>query len=271
MNIGIIGCGNMGSALISGMLNAGFVMPGEVYLYDIDEELADTTSRKLGARRCEQAEEVAKKSQVIILAVKPGNIEEVLKKSSDEMDKADKVVVSIAAGIRIENIRKHVRNARIVRVMPNTPALIGEGASGMVFDGDFEENEKKSIVKMFESCGLVEVVKSEDLMDIVTGLSGSGPAYVFAFINSLADGGVVEGLPRSTALNLAIRTVIGAAKLAESSLDENIHLEALKDRVVSPGGTTARGLYALEKGGFRATVIDAVREATKRAREIGGR
>jgi pyrroline-5-carboxylate reductase len=259
----------MGGALISGMLNAGFVMPGEVLLYDIDDELADTMSRKLGAIRCEKIEELAKKSQIIIIAVKPVNIDDVFKTAATEMDKADKVVVSIASGIRIEAIRNTVRNARVVRVMPNTPALIGEGASGMVFDGQFEESEKKTIVKLFESCGLVEIVKSEDLIDVVTGLSGSGPAYVFAFINSLADGGVLEGLPRTTALKLAIKTVIGAAKLAESSLEDDIHLEALKDRVASPGGTTARGLYALEKGAFRATVIDAVREGTKRAREIG--
>lgn len=271
MNIGVIGCGNMGSALISGMLNAGFVMPGEVFLYDIDDELADAMSRKLGAFRCEKLDELAKKSQVIIIAVKPGNVDEVFRAAGSDMDKADKVIISIASGIRIDAIRKTIKNARLVRVMPNTPALIGEGASGMVFDGEFEENEKKAVVKLFESCGLVEVVKNEDLIDVVTGLSGSGPAYVFAFINSLADGGVIDGLPRTTALKLAIKTVIGAAKLAESSLEDDIHMEALKDKVASPGGTTARGLYALEKGAFRATVIDAVREGTKRAKEIGGK
>lgn len=269
MNIGVIGCGNMGGALISGMLNAGFAMPGEVFLYDIDDDLADGVSRKLGAVKCDKPEAVAKKSQAVIFAVKPGNIAGALRETLSEMDKPEKIVISIAAGVRIASIRGVIRNARVVRVMPNTPALIGQGASGMVFDGDFEDAEKKAVVKMFESCGLVEVVKAEEMLDAVTGLSGSGPAYVFAFINSLADGGVLEGLPRATAVKLAVQTVLGSAKLAETSLAENIHLEALKDRVTSPGGTTAEGLLALENGSFRATVIDAVRQATIKSRKLG--
>ena len=271
MMIGIVGCGNMGNALITGMLKSGFVMPGELSIYDVDDEKMDKISRKYGAERSESIVGLIGKSDYIILAIKPQDCEKLLSDYQEILNVDKKILITIVAGKSIAFYRRFLPSIPIARVMPNTPAIVGEGASGIYFDGNFKENEKSAVVKMFESCGIAEVVGKEELLDAVTGLSGSGPAYVFAFINSMADGAVMEGLPRETAKRLAIQTALGAAKLAQTSNEDGIHLEDLKDRVTSPGGTTAAGLYALEKGAFRAAIIDAVSQATKRAKELGAK
>ncbi len=269
MNLGLIGCGNMGFALLSGVMKSGLVMPGETWVYDVDDHKVQEISNQLGAQPTLSIEDMAPKCNMIIVAVKPQNIPELLEKNARFLDSKNTILISIAAGTRISQFRTHLKQTRIVRVMPNTPSLISQGASALYFEGDYSDLEKKAIVKIFESCGMAEIVAREELLDAVTGLSGSGPAYVFAFINSLADGGVREGLPRDVARKLAIQTVLGASQLAQGSLEEGIHLEDLKDRVTSPGGTTAAGLFALEKGSFRATVISAVHDATMRSKELG--
>ena len=269
MELGLIGCGNMGTALVSGVLKSGLVMPGEIYAFDIDRKKRDAISEKWGAQSCENIEELASRAKIILLAIKPQDISATLTDYADLLDKKDGIFVSIAAGVPVSLYRDFLHLTRMVRVMPNTPALIGEGAAALFFDGKFGDDEKRMILKIFESCGMATEVKKESLLDIVTGLSGSGPAYVFSFINSLADGGVMEGLPRETARRLAIQTVLGAAKLAQASTEDGLHLEELKDKVTSPGGTTAAGLFVLEKNAFRATVMEAVSSASRRSRELG--
>lgn len=267
MNIGLIGCGNMGSALIGGMLKGGAFMASDIFIYDIDDHKTSLLHQETGVNVTNSMETICKKADSIIFAVKPHQIEEIMNGNKSILGK--KIIISIAAGIPVKTFRKYLPEAKIVRVMPNTPAMVGQGASGIYFDGFFSDNEKNAIIHVFESIGIVAEISKESLMDVVTGLSGSGPAYVFAFINSLADGAVMEGLPRETARKLAIQTVLGAAKLAQTADEEGIHLEELKDRVTSPGGTTAQGLKALEQNGFRGAVIEAVSSAASRARELG--
>ncbi len=268
MKLGIFGCGNMGQALISGVIGSGVFSSGDIYAYDIDDLKINEFCRKIGIKKREPLE-LAADCDIILLAVKPQDVESLLHKTSRLMDSGKKIVVSIAAGVNISLYRKYLQNALLVRVMPNTPALIGKGASGLYFDGIFSEEEKDIVMKLFISCGIAEIVKNEELLDSVTGLSGSGPAYVFSFIGALADAGVMEGLSRETAKKLAVQTVLGSAELASNSIKEGIHLEELKDRVTSPGGTTAAGLFALEEGAFKAVVINAVKEAANRSRELG--
>jgi pyrroline-5-carboxylate reductase len=260
----------MGKALISGVINQGMTSTKDIYAYDIDESKIDDLCRKSGIQKKDPIE-LATTCDIIILAVKPQDIESLILKIAYQMDSEKKIIVSIAAGIKVSFYRKYLKKAQLVRVMPNTPALIGKGASVLYFDGSFSETEKDIVLKIFISCGIAEIVKNEELMDCVTGLSGSGPAYVFTFINAFVDAGVMEGLPRETAKKLAVQTVLGSAELAANSIKEGIHLEELKDRVTSPGGTTAAGLFALEEGAFKAIVINAVREATNRSRELGSR
>jgi pyrroline-5-carboxylate reductase len=270
MKIGIIGFGNMGGALISGMLKAGFIMPANVAVCDIDSGKMEEASSGFGVLTFDKPISLCEWADFVVVAIKPQDVDCLISDIKDKIDNDKKILISIAAGIPVSAFRKYLKSIGIVRAMPNIPVLVGEGASGLYFDGEFPDADKKAVVRMFESFGETAVVSKEELLDTVTGLSGSGPAYVFAFINSLADGGVLEGLPREVSRKLAVQTVLGAAKLAKQSLDDNIHPEDLKDRVTSPGGTTAEGLLALEKGGFRATVIDAVSKATNKARLLGG-
>jgi pyrroline-5-carboxylate reductase len=269
MKLGFLGCGNMGSAILSGILNNKLVAPEDIYIYDIDQQKTRQLSQRWKVISVKETADIAENCDVIMIAVKPQDIGYLLESTAGKMDSAQKIVISIAAGVKVELIKKYLKKSHIVRVMPNTPALIGKGAAGIYFAGDFTEKQEAIVMDIFRACGTAEIVKKEDILDVVTGLSGSGPAYVFAFINSLADGAVLEGLPRDTARRLAIQTVLGSAELAWDSMKEGVHLEELKDRVTSPGGTTAAGLFALEEGKFRGTVIKAVKEAAKRSRELG--
>ncbi len=266
MKIGIIGCGNMGSALIAGILREKLY---EVYVYDIDEVKIKQALSRWNIKKAAGLRDIADKCGIIILAVKPQDVEPVLKEIKTKFDAGGRILISIAAGIKTNLIRKYLKKALIARVMPNTPALVGEGVSGIYFDGKFDESKQNLVLNIFYTIGIAEVVKKEEQLDAVTGLSGSGPAYVFAFINALADAGVMEGLPRDVAKRLAVYTVGGSAVLAAESLEAGIHFEELKDRVTSPGGTTAEGLLALEEGAFRASVLKAVRAAAKRSKELG--
>lgn len=270
MKLGVIGCGNMGFALLNGVLKSGMAMPGETWIYDVDEQKMTDIASQLGANPAADIGDLVSHSDLVLLAVKPQNMTELLLNHQATLDQPEKIVVSIAAGYTTASFRKYLSRVRLVRVMPNTPALIGQGASALYFEGSFQDQEKRAVLKVFESCGLAELVSSEALMDAVTGLSGSGPAYVFSFLSALTDAGVKEGLPRDVSKRLAIQTVLGSAQLALRSLDDSIHLDDLKDRVTSPGGTTAAGLYALENGRFKATVMDAVNQAARRSRELGG-
>ena len=261
--IGFIGCGNMGGAIINGIVKSGTVAPENIYVYDVSQAAVDKM-KSLGVNTAESNEDLGNKAEIIVLAVKPQYMEGTLKEAKKALD--GKCVISIAAGLKAEKIRSWIDgNPRILRTMPNTPAMVFAGAFGLCNDSDLTAEEKTIAQELLSPLGVVEWVP-EKLIDAVCGLSGSGPAYVAMFIEALADAGVRDGLPRATAYKLAAQTVYGTAKMV---LDKGTHPGVLKDMVTSPAGTTIEGCYQLEKGGFRAAVIDAVHAGTEKSKALG--
>jgi pyrroline-5-carboxylate reductase len=264
MNFGLIGCGKMASALLGGMLKADVCSPRQVSVSDCHWASAQKLAAETGCRALQTNEEVAHASDVLILCVKPQDALAVL--GSLQPLLAGKLVVSIAAGVSLSALEGAAGpEARMVRVMPNTPALVNRAASAYALGGTASQADGELVEKLFGAVGVVCGVK-EGLLDAVTGLSGSGPAYGFLFIEALADGGVLMGLPREMALRLAAQTLSGAAEMV---LQSGEHPAVLRDRVASPGGTTIAGVEALESGGVRAGIIRAVRAASERSREMG--
>lgn len=265
MTISIIGCGKMGSALTLGALRKGVFEDHDLLAFDPVSELVKALGPEVSA--VPSLEDAIQRSDALLLCVKPYQIHDILEliaKSSSQPD--DLLVISIAAGVTVMAMEGSCQDkARIVRCMPNTPALIGEGASAFSLGKNATDADATLVRNLLGSTGLVYQVP-ESFIDPVTGVSGSGPAYVYTFIEALADGALLEGLPRDQALALATQTVIGAAKMVAENGE---HPALLRDRVTSPGGTTIAGLAALEKGSFRSTVISAVQAAVKRAKEIG--
>ncbi len=263
--IGFIGAGNMGEALIKGILKAKLLSSQKVCASDIRETKLKQFQKTYGIKTFKDNKELVSQVNIILLAVKPQNMEEVLSEIAPVIEKKH-LVISIAAGITTSYISKRLNDKiSVVRIMPNTPALIQEGASALAMGKHANKSDIKSVQKLFESVGKTVVV-DESLMDAVTGLSGSGPAYVFLFIEALADAGVKMGLSRSVALLLSAQTCLGAARMVSETGE---HPAKLKDMVTSPGGTTISGLHALEAGGLRTTIMDAVEAATRRSKELG--
>src|SRR5207249_6130520 len=263
--IAIIGGGNMGEALLAGFVAEGVATPAGLWVTDVVADQLAALRQRYGVRTGNDNAEAASWADVVIIAVKPLAMDAVLDGLKDRLPQRA-LVVSIAAGIPLSRIAGRLGGARkLVRVMPNTPCLVRAGASAIAISPAVSVEEQALVVRLFEAVGTVVVVE-ERLMDAVTGLSGSGPAYVFQIIEALADGGVKVGLPRDTALTLAAQTVLGAAKQV---LETGEHPARLKDKVASPGGTTIAGLHALEAGGVRAAVIAAIEAATKRSEELG--
>jgi pyrroline-5-carboxylate reductase len=263
--IGFIGGGKMGSALINGILSRDLLPAGNITVSDAAKERLEDIKKTCGVRVSEDNKKTAKGADIIILAVKPQNMAEVLEEISGILDK-NKLIISIAAGISTQYIEGYIKKgARVIRVMPNTPALIGEGATAITRGSQATDEDFTVTRYIFEAVGITVSVK-EDLMDAVTGLSGSGPAYGFVIIDALADAGVNMGISRDIALKLAAQTLLGAAKLC---LKGDKHPAELKDMVTSPGGTTIAGLKAMEEGKLRATLMAAVEAATLRAKELG--
>ncbi len=263
--VGVIGGGKMGGALIGGIL-ARHLLPAEaVMVADADHKQREEVKKVHGVQVTESNRMAAKAAQVIILAVKPQNMAEVLGDISGVVDKS-KLVISIAAGIPIRFIAERLKmGVRIIRTMPNTPALIGEGMAALAAGPAATAEDMTIALHIFNAVGKSVVVKEEQ-MDAVTGLSGSGPAYAFIMIEALADGGVQMGLSRDTALTLAAQTMLGAARLF---LSGEKHPGQLKDMVTSPGGTTIAGIRVLEEGRIRGTLMGAVEAATLRSRALG--
>ncbi|MEM6690662.1 MAG: pyrroline-5-carboxylate reductase [Planctomycetota bacterium] len=259
----LIGGGKMGQALASGMMAAGVVSEADLVVVEPNETSASWWKTGHPKVRLLPLAEGIAGSDCILVAVKPGVVPAVL--SNPEADYADKLVISIAAGVRLETLIGLVGHDRVVRVMPNTPSLIGHGASAYCVAASVQNSDRSLVEKTLSSVGMVSEV-SESQMDAVTGLSGSGPAYVYLFIEALADGGVAAGLPRALAMELAAATVSGAAEMVKQT---GSHPGVLKDAVASPGGTTIAGLASLEQSGFRSAAIDAVQAAASRSRELG--
>jgi pyrroline-5-carboxylate reductase len=263
--VGFIGGGNMGEALIKGLLAANLVPPEAIHASDVRIERLRSLDQQYGVQLREDNGALVRDVDIVILAVKPQIMAPVVRQIAPAVTRR-KLLISIAAGVSTTTIRAALgKDARLIRVMPNTPALVLEGVTAIAKAEGLEAGDLDTAAEIFSAVGRV-VTLEEDLMDAVTGLSGSGPAYVAVVVESLADGGVKMGLDRLTAMTLATQTVLGAARLM---LETGMHPGALKDMVASPGGTTIAGIAAMEEGGIRDTFIKAVERATQRSRELG--
>lgn len=263
--LGFLGSGNMASALIQGLVHGGVVPPTHILASDVKTERLEQLEKEHGVRTTMDNHQLVRESDVVVLAVKPQVIDRVLTEVGKDF-RADQLLVSVAAGVPIEALESRLPpGSRVVRTMPNTPATVQAGATAVAGGANATADDLRLARELFEAVGRV-VVLDEALLDAVTGLSGSGPAYIMLIIEALADGGVKVGLHRDTALLLAAQTVFGSAKLL---LETGEHPGRLKDMVTSPGGTAIAGLHTLESGALRKTLIDAVETATRRAAELG--
>ncbi len=262
--IGFIGTGKMGEALIKGILNAELVQPSSIYASDVDTAKLNRLRSSYKINICRSNCDTVISSDVVIIAVKPQTVQNVL----DEIKHCVKkqLIISIAAGVPIQTFEDALpKGSKVIRVMPNIAATVKEAASAISLGMAVSREDAEIATEIFNAVGR-SVVVSEHLMDAVTGLSGSGPAYIFMIIEALADGGVHEGLDRETARLLAAQTVLGAAKMV---LENAKHTGDLKNMVTSPGGTTIRGVRVLEERGVRSAVMNAVIAACERSKELG--
>jgi pyrroline-5-carboxylate reductase len=254
----------MATALAAGFVRGGLAMKESLIASDPLAAARDAFANSLGAKTTGFNPEVAKFANVLVVAVKPGQVVELLREIAPAIT-SNHLVISIAAGIPISAFEANLpAGTRVVRVMPNTPALVGASASGYALGKSATAEDGRLVNELLSSVGVAYQVK-ESLLDAVTGLSGSGPAYVYMIIEALSDGGVAVGLPREAALKLAAQTVLGSAKMV---LETGLHPGELKDMVTSPGGTTIEGVHELERGGVRAALINAVRAASDKARKL---
>ncbi|NME95774.1 pyrroline-5-carboxylate reductase [Clostridium cochlearium] len=266
-NIGFIGCGNMAQAMITGIVSSKIVFGENVFVSDKDEEKLKYIKEKFNVNISKDNKEVAENSDIIILAVKPNKYGEVIQGIKDYVKK-DVIIVVIGAGITINYVEESFKKKlKVIRTMPNTPALVGEGMSAICYNELITENDLKDVVNIFKSFGKVEIIE-ENLMDAIPAISGSSPAYVYMFIEALADGAVLDGVPRDKAYKMAAQSVLGAAKMV---LETGEHPGELKDRVCSPAGTTIEAVYSLEKNNFRGTIMEAMRKCTDKTREMSKR
>jgi len=263
MKIGFLGAGAMGGAILSGAIDSGVIKAEDAYVFDLAKAVQDHY-RAVGCNIVDSAVELGKVADMVVVSLKPQYAESGLKMLEDTLN--GKALISIMAGITTETLRKWTAgDFRLLRLMPNTPALVGAGAFALDADTDLTDEEKAFAEELFSSIGIVEWMP-EHLIDTACGLSGAGPAYIYIVIEALADGGVLMGLPRPTAKRLAAQTVFGAAKMV---LETGGHPDELKDKVCSPGGNTIVGVKTLEEHGVRGAFIDAVGKATEKAQELG--
>lgn len=262
--VGFIGVGNMGRALIMGILSGGIFNSGSIAACDVLKDRVEELARVHGIKPCGSLSELLSISDIVVLAVKPQNMDEVLR-SMKELLYRRHLIISVAAGISIKFMEERLpAGSPIVRVMPNTPALVLRGTSVLSRNRHVTDEDMEKALTIFRAVGTAFEAE-EKLMDAVTGLSGSGPAYVFLFLEALTDAGVLMGIPRPLARDLVISTVIGSAELAR---DRGLHFGELKDMVTSPAGTTIHGLKVMEEAGLRGIVMKAVERATERAKEL---
>ena len=265
LTLGFLGAGKMATALAKGFIQAGLVTPDKLIASDLSEAAAAAFAKETGASTTPSNLRVVEETSVLILAVKPDQVAGVLAQVRDKFTPSH-LLISIAAGITLTRLEASLgTNARLIRVMPNTPALVGASASAYALGKSATSEDAELAKRLLSAVGLAFELK-EPLLDAVTGLSGSGPAYVYLVIEALSDGGVAAGLPRDIATKLAAQTVLGSARMV---LDTGMHPGALKDMVTSPGGTTIEGLHELEKGKLRGTLISAVRAATEKSKRLG--
>ena len=263
--IGIIGTGNMGESLISGLIFARSSVPENIICSDIRKEKLKSVRDAYGVVTTMNNIDVVKASEIVIYAIKPQNMASILNETASHLDMS-KVVISIAAGVPLAAIESCLnKDLRLIRVMPNIATSVKEGASAIAAGKHTSKEDLKLAKAVFDSVGK-SIIIEEEFMDAITGLSGNGPAYIFLIVDALADAGVKMGLAREDALLLAAQSVLGAAKLL---LETGEHPGRLKDRVTSPGGTAIAALHTIEEGGLRTTLINAVEVGTNRSKELG--
>lgn len=265
IKLGFIGTGAMGSTMIKAVISKGFVNPMDILASDFDTAKLEALSDETGIKPANSNEEVVESADIIILAVKPNIVGQVLEECKIHFNDK-KILVSFAVGIPIMFYKSILgENVKIIRTMPNTPMLVGEGMTLLSHDKNTSSEEIAMVRDLFNCAGNTEIL-DEKLMCEVTALTSSSPAYVFIFIEAMADAAVLSGIPRSLAYKMAAQTVLGSAKLV---LESGRHPGELKDQVCSPAGTTIEAVAALEKNGFRYAVIEAMNECTRKARQIG--
>jgi len=266
IKIGFIGSGNMGEALVSGLVQSGAAKPENITCSDIDVELLGEIREKYGVNTTTSNIEVCEQSDIIVYATKPQILGAVLKQTAPALDKS-KLIISIAAGVPLAAIAVGLdKELRLIRSMPNICAFVKESATAIAAGEFVIEGDVELARAIFDSVGKTVFIQENVLMDAFTGLSGSGPAYIFTIVDAMADAGVKMGLSRKDSLFLSTQTVLGAARLL---LESKEHPGQLKDRVASPGGTAIAGIHTLEQGGLRTTLINAVESASKRSKELG--
>jgi pyrroline-5-carboxylate reductase len=264
MKLGFVGSGKMATALVSGAADSGVFARQDILVSDAVPGVAEKLAAAAQVTAVAGNDELVAQAGVLVLCVKPNDALEALRSLGTAT--ADKLIISIVAGLSLASLQAAAGpSARIVRVMPNTPALVHRGAAAYALGGNTLPKDAEITEKLFGAVGLIVQVK-ESLLDVVTGLSGSGPAYVYLVIEALSDAGVLMGLPRDLSLKLAAQTVVGAAQMV---VETGRHPAVLRDEVTSPGGTTIAGLEALEAGAVRSAFLSAVRAATERSRELG--
>lgn len=262
--LGLIGCGTMGSTLVSGVIQKKLIHQNKVIVFDLDREKAVLLKKDLGIKIAPDVQTLCSQARMIFLAVKPQDMVKLLGQIKSVLN-PEHLLISLAAGLTINYFKEQLgKPFKIIRLMPNTPCLVGEGMIAVCRNDTVSTGEVQEVAVLLKALGRV-VFLEEKYMGAVTGLSGSGPAYIFLVIEALADGGVEAGLDRDTALLLAAQTVLGAAKMV---LETGEHPVLLKNKVTSPGGTTSAGLFALEQDAVKASLIKAVVEAVKRERTL---
>ena len=264
MKIGFIGAGNMASAMIGGMISSKIIEPKNIMASALSKKTLDRVKHDFNIKTTNDSKEVVKECEIIVVAVKPNVYDKVLKEVKEYITN-QKIIVTIAAGKTIKSIENVIGNdKKIVRTMPNTPALVNEGMSAICANINITKEELNKVIEIFSSFGQCEVIE-EYLMDSVIGVSGSSPAYVFMFIEALADGAVKNGMPRDKAYKFAAQSVLGSAKMV---LESKKHPGELKDMVCSPGGTTIEAVAVLEDTNMRASIIKAVNAAVEKSKSM---
>jgi pyrroline-5-carboxylate reductase len=259
--VGFIGCGKMAQAMITGMLHSKLLRPDQIIASAGSKQTLSKVENQFQIKTTLSNQEVAGFSDFLFLAVKPNLYKKVISEIKDYIQE-DAIIVTIAAGIDIDFMeREFGKEVKLVRTMPNTPSLVGEGMSAMCSNNQVTEHELEEVMELFKSFGKCEYV-DESLMNAIPAISGSAPAYVYMFIEALADGGVRQGIPRDQAYRLAAQAVLGAAKMV---VETGKHPGELKDQVCTPGGTTIEAVAALEQSGFRVAILNAMKECTDKA------
>lgn len=261
-NIAFIGSGNMGEAMIGGIINSKLVASNKIIASDPSAERLNYMKNKYGINITQNNKEVAGFADILILSIKPDKYVSVIKEIRNSI-KEDLIVVTIAAGISIDTVKKAFgKDVKVIRTMPNTPALVGEGMSSLCKSVDVSNEDMTNVVSIFQSFGKTEII-DEKLMDVITAVCSSSPAYVYMFIEALADGAVLGGMKRDVAYRMVAQAVLGSAKMV---LETGKHPGILKDEVCSPGGTTIEAVYSLERNNFRGTVIEAVEKCMEKSK-----